>query len=123
MIMFKKSINGFNRQIGELLGSKYTDGDLESAKRILKASLLQKEGVWAKLDSINRSLKYSEDFDKQIFNEIDKITREDIDNFAKKFLQILLFILSLQAKTPLMLIRIFGYISSLNRFICSAFSL
>ncbi len=80
----QKSINGFNRQIGELLGSKYTDGDLESAKRILKASLLQKEGVWAKLDSINRSLKYSEDFDKQIFNEIDKITREEIDSFAKK---------------------------------------
>ncbi len=80
----QKSINGFNRQIGELLGSKYTDEDLESAKRILKANLLQKEGVWTKLSSLNRSLKYSRDFDTQVFNEIDKITREDIDSFAKK---------------------------------------
>ena len=80
----QKSINGFNRQIRELLDSKYSDEDLESAKRILKANLLQKEGVWAKLDSLNRSLKYSDDFDSQVFNEIDKITREDIDKFSKK---------------------------------------
>ena len=80
----QKSINGFNRQIGELLDSKYTDADLESAKRILKANLLQKEGVWAKLESANRSLKYSDDFDTQVFNEIDNITRADIDEFAQK---------------------------------------
>lgn len=80
----QKSINGFNRQIGELLDSKYTDADLESAKRILKANLLQKEGVWAKLSSTKRSLKYGEDFDTKVFNEIDNITREDIDDFAKK---------------------------------------
>ncbi len=80
----EKSINGFNRQIKELLDSKYSDDDLESAKRILKANLLQKEGVWAKLDSLNRSLKYSEDFDKQVFDEIDKITRADVDEFSRK---------------------------------------
>ncbi len=80
----QKSIDGFNRQIGELLDSKYTAADLESAKRILKANLLQKEGVWTKLSSVNRSLKYSEDFDTQVFNEIDNITRADIDEFAKK---------------------------------------
>lgn len=80
----QKSINGFHRQIGELLDSKYTDADLESAKRILKANLLNKEGVWAKLDSVTRSLKYSDDFDNKVFDEIDKITREDIDEFAKK---------------------------------------
>ena len=80
----QKSINGFHRQINELLDSKYTDEDLDSAKRILKANLFQKEGVWTKLSSVNRSLKYSEDFDSQVFNEIDKITREDIDEFSRK---------------------------------------
>ncbi len=80
----QKSINGFNRQIGELLNSKYEDADLESAKRILKAKLLQKEGVWAKLDELNTDLRNCEGFKNQMFNEIDNITREDIDNFAKK---------------------------------------
>lgn len=80
----EKSIHGFHRQIGELIESKYSDEDLESAKRILKANMLQKEGVWAKLGSLNRSLKYSKDFDEQVFNEIDNITREDINNFAQK---------------------------------------
>lgn len=82
----QKSINGFNRQIGALLNSEYTDDDLESAKRILKARLLNKEGTPSKLNSLNSGLNSLEglDFENQLFNEIDNITRADIDAFARK---------------------------------------
>lgn len=82
----QKSINGFNRQIGALLNSEYTNDDLESAKRIFKAKLLNKEGTPSKLNALNSGLHSLEglDFENQLFNEIDKITRADIDAFAKK---------------------------------------
>ncbi len=82
----QKSIDGFNRQIGALLNSEYTDDDLESAKRIFKAKLLNKEGTPSKLNALNSGLNSLEglDFENQLFNEIDKITRADIDAFAKK---------------------------------------
>lgn len=82
----QKSINGFNRQIGALLNSEYTDTDLESAKRMLKARLLNKEGTPSKLNALNSGLNSKEglDFENQLFNEIDKITRADIDAFARK---------------------------------------
>ena len=82
----QKSINGFNRQIGALLNSEYTNEDLESAKRILKANLLNNEGTYIKLCSLNKGLNSREglDYENQLYNEIDKITREDIDLFTKK---------------------------------------
>lgn len=82
----QKSINGFNRQIGLLLDSKYTDSDLESAKNILKASLLSKEGVPSKLNALYRGMQTSEglEYENNIFNIIDSITRDDLDSFAKK---------------------------------------
>lgn len=82
----QKSINGFNRQIAALLNSEYTDEDLDSAKRILKARLLNKEGTPSKLNAINSGLHSKEglDFENQLFNEIDKITRADINKFAMK---------------------------------------
>lgn len=82
----QKSINGFNRQIKELLDDKYSDDDLESAKRILKANLLQKEGVQSKLDSLNKGLKSKEgiEYDNKLFDIIDSITREAINQFAQK---------------------------------------
>jgi len=85
----QKSINGFNRQIGALLNSEYTDEDLESAKRILKANLLDKEGTPSKLNALNSGLNSKEglDFENQLFNEIDKITRADVDALARKAFQ------------------------------------
>lgn len=82
----QKSINGFNRQIKELLDNKYSDEDLESAKKILKANLLQKEGVQSKLDSLNKGLSSKEgiEYDNRLFEIIDSITREDINRFAQK---------------------------------------
>ena len=82
----QKSINGFYRQIGELLNSRYTDDDIESAKKQVKASLLNKEGTPAKLNTINSGLysPYGIDCENKVLDSIDSITREDIDNFAKK---------------------------------------
>ena len=85
----QKSINGFNRQIGALLNSEYTDDDLISAKRILKANLLDKEGTPSKLLSLNSGLnsKFGIDYENKLFNEIDKITRADVDALARKAFQ------------------------------------
>ena len=82
----QKSINGFNRQIGELLNSNYTDEDLEIAKRSMKAQLLNKESVALKMASLEKSIYYDEgvDYENKAYELIDTITREDIDNFAKK---------------------------------------
>ena len=69
-----------------MLNSEYTDDDLESAKRTLKASLLDKEGTSSKLAALRHGLNSKEglDFENQMFNIIDTITREDIDRFSKK---------------------------------------
>lgn len=85
----EKSINGFHRQINALIDSEYTDADLESAKRILKANFLNYEGNVAKLSSLNIGLDFADDIklDNKIFAEIDNVTREDIDNYAKKIFQ------------------------------------
>ena len=82
----QKSIKGFNRQIGKLLASEYTDQDLETAKRNLKASLLNKESVSSKIASVDKSISYGNgvDYDNKVFEIIDSITREDIDNMARR---------------------------------------
>lgn len=82
----QKSINGFNRQINKLVNSEYTDNDLETAKRTLKAKLLNKESVSAKLLSINKGLTYNIglDYDNQLYNMIDSITRKDIDELSAR---------------------------------------
>ena len=82
----KKSIDGFNNQIRELVDGKFTNEDLENAKRAIKASLLNTEGNYAKLNAIESGMnsKYGIDLRNKIYNEIDKITREDITECAKK---------------------------------------
>jgi len=82
----QKSINGFHRQINCLLNSEYTDDDFESAKKILKANLLDTEGVDAKLSIIDKGLnsKYGTEYSKKLYDVIDTITREDVDKFAQK---------------------------------------
>ena len=85
----QKSIDGFNRQIKALLNSEYTDDDFESAKRLLKANLLDKEGTPAKLSVLEKGLNSKEglDYYNQMFREIDNITRDDLDNFIQKAFQ------------------------------------
>ena len=82
----KKSIDGFNRQINELKNGNFTDQDLENAKLSMKANLLNNEGTGAKLGAINSGLnsKYGITYTNQLFDEIDKITKQDIVDFADK---------------------------------------
>ena len=82
----EKSINGFNRQIGLLLNSKYTDEDFESAKKILKAKLLCSETTGDKLADLVNGLSHKEgiSYNNRLFEVIDTITREDIDNISKE---------------------------------------
>ena len=82
----QKSINGFNRQINALKNSEYSDEDLERAKIIFKAKLLNKEGTNSKLKPLKRRIesKVGINYDNEIYNLIDTISREDINNFAQK---------------------------------------
>ena len=82
----QKSIVGFNRQIKELLEGKFTDEDLEIAKRIMKANLLNNEGNSAKIKSLDEALNspYPLDLKNKIYNEIDNITKQDVIDCAKK---------------------------------------
>ena len=82
----KRSINGFNRQINELKSGNFTNQDLENAKLSMKANLLNNEGTGSKLGAINAGLnsKYGITYTNQLFNEIDKITKQDIVDFADK---------------------------------------
>ena len=82
----KKSINGFNNQINELKNGKFTDEDLDIAKRSIKASLLNTEGNYAKMSALESGMdsKYQIDLRNKIYEEVDKITKEDVIEFAKK---------------------------------------
>lgn len=85
----QKSINGFHRQLDCLLNSEYTDEDLENAKRMLKASLLNQEGVVSKLAGLQNGMSSNKGvgFENKAYDLIDKLTREDIDAFAKKMFE------------------------------------
>ena len=82
----EKSINGFKRQIEELRKGHFTDKDLENAKLAMKAGLIENEGVSKKLGSISIGLnsKYGIDYTNKLYNEIDRITKDDIINMAEK---------------------------------------
>ena len=82
----KKSINGFNNQINELISGNFTDEDLDIAKRTIKASLLNIEGNYAKMSAIEAGMdsKYNIELRNKIYKEVDKITKEDVTEFAKK---------------------------------------
>ena len=80
----KRSINGFNRQIGMLKDGKFNEEDLETAKRSLKAQLLNNEGVISKVSSLDSGMnsKYGIEYKNKLFKEIDNITKEDVVKFA-----------------------------------------
>ena len=82
----QKSIDGFKNQINELKSGKFTEQDLENAKLSLKANLLQMEGTDAKLGALDLGLnsKYGITYSNQLYDEIDKITKEYILNYAEK---------------------------------------
>ena len=80
----QKSLNGFKRQIEELKNGNFILQDLESAKKIMKAELLDKEGVRSKLDSLKMNSKHGVIAENDIYKIIDSITKEDIIEYAKK---------------------------------------
>ena len=82
----QKSISGFNRQIKELLDGKFTDEDLENAKRSMKADLLENEGNLAKIEALSAGMNspYGIELKDKIYNEVDKITKQDIIDAAQK---------------------------------------
>ncbi len=82
----QKSIDGFNRQIKALCDGKFNDDDVRSAKLGIKAALLSNEGSAAKLGALETGLKskYGIMYENILFNEIDKVTKEDIINVANK---------------------------------------
>ena len=82
----QKSIDGFKNQINELKSGKFTEQDLENAKLSLKANLLQMEGTDAKLGALDLGLnsKYGITYSNQLYDEIDKIAKDDILNYADK---------------------------------------
>lgn len=82
----QKAIYGFNRQINKLLNSEYKDSDLETAKRALKAEILINESANSKMNSLLGTMILDEDlsYNNKRYELIDSITREDIDNMAKK---------------------------------------
>ncbi|MBR6127622.1 insulinase family protein [bacterium] len=84
----RKSIEGFNRQIDMLKSGKFTEEDLESAKRFIKAQLLNNEGVVSKVSSIDYGMnsKYGAEYKNKLFDEVDNITKEDITEFASNAL-------------------------------------
>ncbi len=85
----QKSIDGFYRQINELLAGNFTTKDLENAKLAMKAGLIENEGTANKLGAIGFGLnsKYGIDYANKLYNEIDKITKEDVINLAKKIFE------------------------------------
>lgn len=82
----QKSINGFHRQINCLKNSEYSDEDLTSAKKMLKAALLDNEGSAHKVSEISYGLNKKEgiDIDNKAMQVIDSITREDLSRMAEK---------------------------------------
>ena len=82
----QKSINGFHRQINCLKNSEYSDEDLTSAKKMLKAALLDNEGSAHKVSEISYGLNKKEgiDIDNKAMQVIDSITREDLSKMTEK---------------------------------------
>lgn len=81
----QKSIDGFNRHIEKIINEKVTDEELNNAKLNLKNSLLNSNHLSEdKVSTLNNSADsvYSIGFINKLFNEIDNITAEDIQNAA-----------------------------------------
>ncbi len=81
----QKSIEGFNRQLQELIEGKFTDEDLENAKRAYKASLINNEGNLRKMSMISAGMDspYGINMKNKLYKEIDKVTKEDVMSYAK----------------------------------------
>ena len=82
----QKSINGFHRQINELVDGHFSEQDLENAKRSLKAKLLNQEGIEQKINSLKTGVNsiHGINYINDAFAEIDKITKDDVISFAHK---------------------------------------
>ena len=87
--MIQKSINGFNRQLNDLIEGKFTEDDLENAKKTMKARYLDNEGTMEKLRNLKKGLNSKEGILRlnKAYELIDTITKDDIVAFAKKATQ------------------------------------
>lgn len=81
----KKSIDSFNRHIKKIKTEKVTEEELNNAKLSLKNSILNSNNTpFGKIMSLIQGLEspYGISKENQLFNEIDKITADDIYNAA-----------------------------------------
>ena len=85
----QKSIDGFKRQVEALKHGDFTDKDLENAKLAMKAGLIENEGTSQKLGSLAMGLnsKYGITYINQLYEEVDKITKEDIIKLAARIFE------------------------------------
>ena len=81
-----KSIEGFFAQINALKQGLFTDQDIENAKLAMKSHLLNNEGTASKLGALNMGMnsKFGIEYANKLYDIADKITREDIIEFANK---------------------------------------
>ena len=82
----KKSIDGFNENIYKISTEKVSEEELEQAKKALKNDFLagvEMDSVKARILAASSNSPYGLNFLNEKFNEIDKITTEDILNTAK----------------------------------------
>ncbi len=82
----QKSINGFKRQIELLRAGEFTEREFENAKLALKASLLENEGAASKLRNLESGMNslYGISYRNKVYDSIDKVTKQDVLDFASK---------------------------------------
>ena len=83
----QKSINGFNTQISKLVNGEFTDEEFQTAKLLLKRSLLEEtdlqEGKILALSNMMTSSFNDIDEFNQIYKAIDSLTKDEIIERAK----------------------------------------
>ena len=83
----KKSIDGFNRQIGKMVNGEFTDEELKTAKMNLKRSLLEQNDMKQdKVMNLSDTMLNSQSgafSANRMYELIDTITKEDIVNASR----------------------------------------
>ncbi len=83
----QKSINGFHRQINKMTAGEFTDKELETAKLNFKRHLLESTDTQVdKVTTLSQGINSANGLDEinQQYELVDTITKEDIQNAARK---------------------------------------